>query len=469
MQDFLTKCGLAAHLALTAVAPLFLFPFCEAGDVAGVLLALSLISAFWILLSPSRLKGEEPYEARTRVLSSIVRDPLFWVLVVGLLYAIVSWLNTGIGMAYNAEDAVWYRASAASDVLPASVKGHGSLCAATALALLVVVTGARQALGRSARATLLYLFSLSGGVAALFNLAVLFMGSEGSLKAVACSWTSASYAGVGFGLLFLTSLASLELVFEAKERRRVFLNAFAAGACASGMLFFMPLELSLPFLAVGIIFILVSCLRLAVVSEANDAFKYLSVLALASLVPILTIIGIASDELLTARGALFSRGTFFPENWLEIRATLDRIAHLSWKDVPWLGTGVGSFALDLRFGAEPMDWAILPAGQATTLNGWWQVLVETGIVGLLLMLLTPAFLLFTWLFRLFHFFKGRKVMVLAAILGIAALALVWTEAFGSVSLCRPEVMILVCALLAVAGKAFPIPPREKADTANSQS
>ena len=462
MQDFLTKCGLAAHLALTAVAPLFLFPFCGGSDVAGVLFALSVFAAFWILLSPSRLRGEQPYEARSRVLSSILHDPLFWVLVLILVYSVVTWLNTGIALAYNAEEAVWYRASAAMDSLPASVKGEGAVFAAGAFALLVVVTGTRQALGRAARATFLYYVTVFGGIAAIFDLICLFSNVEGALKAVHCGWTVSSYAGTGFGVILLSGLASLEIAFEEKERGRIFFNGFMVGANVAGLLFFLPLEMSLVFLAVGVIFILFSCSRLVYVTAANDAFKYLSILGLAALIPILAVIWLMPDELLVARSALFSRGTYLPENWLEIRGTLDRIAHTAWEGAPWLGTGIGSFSLDLRFGAEPMDWAIIPAGQATTLNGWWQILAEAGIVGLLLTLIVPAFLLFTWFHRLFAFAKGRKVVVLSATLGIAALALVCLEAFGTVSICRPEVMILVCSLLAVAGKAFPVLPREKA-------
>lgn len=461
MQDFLTKCGLAAHLALTAVAPLFLFPFCGGSDVAGVLFALSVFSAFWIILSPSRLKGEEPYEARSRVLSSIVRDPLFWVLVLILVYSVVTWLNTGIALAYNAEDAVWYRASAAVDALPASVKGEGAVFAASALAMLVVVTGTRQALGRAARATFLYYLTVFGGIAAIFDLICLFSGVEGAQKAVLCGWTASSYAGMGFGLVVLAGLVSLEIAFEEKERGRIFFNGFMVGANIAGLLFFLPLEMSLIFLAVGVAFILFSCLRLVCVTEVNDAFKYLSVLGLASLIPILAVMWLMPNDLLMARSALFTRGTYFPANWLEIRGTLDRIAHTAWQEAPWLGTGIGSFSLDLRFGAEAADWAIIPAGQATTLNGWWQILAESGIVGLLFTLIVPAFLLFTWFRRLFAFSKGRKIALGSAVLGIAALALVWFETFGTVSLCRPEVVILVCALLAVAGKAFPVPPRSK--------
>lgn len=459
MQDFLAKFGLAAHLALVAVAPLFLFPFFGASDCAGVLFALSLFAAFWVLFSPTRLKGEQSYEARARVVQDIVRDPLFWVLSVIALYAAAGWLNTGVCMEYDAEKTVWRQTAASVPFLPGSVSGRGSLPAAGALALLVLVTGVRQALGRSARAIFLYCVTLCSGVAALVDLAAWSAGAAGAERAVLCAWTTSSYAGSGFALSFLSGLASLELAFEEGMRKRIFLNAFALGACAAGFFFFTPLEVALLYLLAAVVLILFAAVRLAVVRKANDAFKYLSVLLLASLVPVLSIVGLASEDLLAARGGLFARDGFFPENWLEIRGILDNLARAAWESAPWFGTGAGSFALDLRFGATPADWAVLPADQATALNGWWQILAETGVLGLLCMLLTPAFLLFTWVHRLCASFAKGRIAVLAAVLGVLAIALVWAEAFATASLARPEVNILACALLAVAGKAFPLPSR----------
>lgn len=467
MQEFLTKYGLAAHLALAAVAPLFLFSFCSAAESASALLALSLFAAAWTFLSPTRLKGESTsYESRKRVVSGIVRDPLFWALVLVVLIAAVAWLNTGVGMAYNAEESVWYKAEAAAPLFPASVKGEGSLSAAGALALLVTVTGARHALGRSSRAAFLFWITVFAGIAALFNLVLFYTGNLGAVKAVDCAWTTASFAGTGFGLAFLAGLTSMELAFEGSSRKRLFWNAFFAGACVAGMLFFLPLEVAILFLSAGVLLVLLSCGRLAAVSSPNDAFKYLSLLALASLVPVLSVIMLVPDDLLAARGVLFSRETFFPEGWLEIRGTLSRIARTAWQEAPWLGTGVGSFSLDLRFGAEPADWAVLPGSQLSTLNGWWQLLAETGIVGLLLTLLVPGFLLFTWVRRLVAFFPGRKVAVLPAVLGILALALVWIEAFATTSILRPECGVLACALMAVAGKSFPVRQKPKEEKVN---
>jgi len=456
VQEFLLKYGLAAHLALVAVAPLFLFGFSIPSDAAGALLAISLIAAVWVLIAPTRLKGEMPSDARMRVAKGIVRDPLFWILFLSVLYYGVSWLNTGIDLAYNAETTEWYLAPPAVLFLPASVSGCGALPAAASVAMLVTITGIRQALGRSSRATFLYGLALFAGIAAFLDLALFAADVARARDAVACSWTTASFAGIGFALPFFAGICSLELFFESRQRRRIFLNAFAVGACAAGLLFFAPLELALPFLLAGLVLIVLAAVRLAVVGSANEAFKYLSALTLAALVPVLSVVWLASDDLIAARIALFSRGGYFPENWTEIRDILSNLAHTTWGASPWLGGGTGTFPLNLRFEASQMDWAVLPSDQATTYNGWWQILAENGIVGLLLMLIVPLFLLFTWVHRLCARSFGRRMSVLAVILGPVALALVVAEAFASASVLFPVIFILMCDLLAVAGKAIPL-------------
>ena len=66
MQKLIAKYGTAAHLALLAAAPLFLFPFLPDEAIATVLLFLSLPAAVWTLMEPSVLDGEKLHTARER-------------------------------------------------------------------------------------------------------------------------------------------------------------------------------------------------------------------------------------------------------------------------------------------------------------------------------------------------------------------------------------------------------------------
>ena len=101
MQKAISKYGLAAHLALLAVAPLFLFPFCDDVWTARVVIWLSILSFAWTILEPSRRVDETLHDARFRVASSIVLDPLFWFSIVLVVVAGIRWLNGGIGMSYD--------------------------------------------------------------------------------------------------------------------------------------------------------------------------------------------------------------------------------------------------------------------------------------------------------------------------------------------------------------------------------
>ena len=167
MQKAISKYGLAAHLALLAVAPLFLFPFCGAVWTARVLLWLSFLAFVWTLVEPSRRQGEMLHDARLRVFLSVFRDPLFWFSLFLSLVAFVRWLNGGVAMAYDAENAVWSLHAPALAFLPGSVSGSGYLPFAATLAATVLMQGCRHALGRSARGAFLFIASFLAGVASV--------------------------------------------------------------------------------------------------------------------------------------------------------------------------------------------------------------------------------------------------------------------------------------------------------------
>ena len=134
MQKFIAKYGLAAHLAILAVAPLFLFPFCSDRVVAAALLWLSLLTGLWMLLGPSMYGGERLHDARRRVASDLLSDPLSWVLLAGIIFSGLRALNTGIAFRYNAETAVWYVSSATVPIFPGVVGSSGDLDFAVAVA-----------------------------------------------------------------------------------------------------------------------------------------------------------------------------------------------------------------------------------------------------------------------------------------------------------------------------------------------
>ena len=96
MQTFLAKYGSAAHLALLAVAPLFLFAFCDEYTIAIVILWLSLLEFCWLFFMPSVRRGEFLYNAINRVRRGVVFDPLFWILLVIVILCGLRAINGGV-------------------------------------------------------------------------------------------------------------------------------------------------------------------------------------------------------------------------------------------------------------------------------------------------------------------------------------------------------------------------------------
>ena len=94
MQKAIAKYGLAAHLAILAVAPLFLFPFFGEDTIAVVLLWLSLPAAVWTFMQPSVRRGEMLHDARDRVSSEVFRDPFFWVMLVVVVFTVTGTITT---------------------------------------------------------------------------------------------------------------------------------------------------------------------------------------------------------------------------------------------------------------------------------------------------------------------------------------------------------------------------------------
>ena len=465
MQKFVSKCGLAAHLALLAVAPLFLFPFFGESVVARVLLWLSAGAAIWVLLEPSRRSGELLHDARSRVASEIVRDPLFWASLVLVVMTGVRWANGGIAIAYNAETSVWYMKEPAMAFFPGCVTASGGLPFAASVALLVLLQGCRHALGKTARAYFLVASSLLAGTAALVAIATGMAGYAGSMEFMECSLATSSYPGMAFGLHFLGGIAGLVAGFERRWNRYTLLFSVAIGGCASGLYFFAPTFTVLVFTAAGALVLAYSLVFAGFTIGSVDACKCMVAVLIAMALPVLCAMGAGGGGVNGARLAFIDGAGFFPEKYGPLGDLLSSISQKVWKVHPWLGSGVGSFPLDVRFNATRADWAILPHGQSAALNGWWLLLSERGIIGALSFAVIAGFLLFTFVRRLVSAF-GLRFYHPACVLGVVAVAAAGVDSAFSASFLRPESLMAVAAFFALAASAFPA--RRRAQDADKE-
>ena len=194
--------------------------------------------------------------------------------------------------------------------------------------------------------------------------------------------------------------------------------------------------------------------------------KCLAILLISMAACVLFTMWVVPASVREARFAFLSQegASFIPDGFLAARDSLSAIAASVWKEHSWLGTGLGSFALDIRFNATPDDWALFPSSQAGALNGWWQMLAERGIAGVVLFASPLLFLAWTYVLRAYEAVRKAvasrrpaELMALHAVCWIGPLAIAATAACGFIdhSFWRPETMMAVAAMFALSGSALP--------------
>ncbi len=455
MYSVFAKYGLAAHLALVAVAPLFLFPYWGEGTVATVLLWLSVFAFVWSVMDPETRGLEMPHEARRRVVRRTFRDPLFWTLLTLIFLTGIRALNNGIALKYDGEIQKWYMADAGLDFYPGSVGGAGYLPFAITVAFTVVVFGCRQSLGRIGRSAFLLLSSALAGLASIIVLILINQGHAGALKAITLGNTVSSYLGVAMGIYWLLGTTALVTAFENRWNRVMPFFVLSIGGTAVGMVLFAPTYVSICFAGAEVLLLGYSFLYAAKTLRGTGNFRFLVVFAISFALIAAAAYAIIPEKLLLPHVQPFADGVFFPTAYGELKNALTGIAFRAWKTNPWFGTGVGSFAIDIRFFAQAEDWEVLIPLLTSVPSGYWQMLVEYGIVGCVIWALPFGFLFFTYGARLVRWAKLGVLTEPASWLLPVAFGAVIAVAFFDVSWLRPEVIIGLGALAAVSANAFP--------------
>lgn len=465
MQKFVSKYALAAHLSLLAVAPLFLFPYFGPGAVAVVLLCLSLFAAIWITMEPSRRANEMLHDARVRVAGECFRDPLFWVSIVIAAVYFTALMNDGVGMVYDAENALWKMSAPALAFLPGTVEGAGLLPFATAVASVVLLEGCRHALGKTARVTFLFSGGILSGLAALTAVFLCAAGNETVLQATRCLYYDASFIGTAFGIWFAGSMVSLVGLYEVGMYKVIPFSFISIGGSAAGLFLFAPMPVILLFAAVAVIAFSLALAYAGVKLTSAVAPKCAALLSMAGVFAVAFVIFFVPSEIVNAKVAQFTEWKMFPESFDALRALLTGFSLEVWSDHPWLGTGLGSFAYNIRFLAGDADWSVIQTWQKSALNGWLQLLAERGIVGFILVVAPFLFLLWTYAVRCVKMILRKQIgsykgFVSAfhpvTFLGPLVVAAVAIGALFDCSFYRPEVYLATLSVFALAGSFFPV-------------
>ena len=457
MQKLIPKYGVAAHLAFLAVSPLFLFPYCGEGWIASVVICLSVLAAVWMVMEPSRRSGELLFEARERVVRSLVADPLFWVFVVILLLSGIRWANGGVGMGYDAELRKWSLRGPTCSFMPGTVEGCGAYPFAGTLGAFVLAMSFRHALGKAARMSFLFVSSFLAAIAAITACVMAHLGVSGAVQAASAQTVIGSFAGTAFALYFLGGLTALAGMFEIGWNKMLLLFSIAIGGTFAGAAIFLPPQLSALYMIAGIVAILVMLVYVGITHSAADSLKCAVAILIASLIPILLILaldpGVSAFEHFCA---MVNADTLFAESFVRAREVFSRIAFKEWTIHPWLGSGVGSFPLGIRFNATESDWVLIDVAQKLPTSGWWALLAERGIVGALMVALPLGFMVYSFFRRLVGAFSGGSMFVPGCFLGVIAVATLAVQSFIDPSFLAPEAVMAVAAFIAMSAASFPL-------------
>lgn len=479
MQTFISKYGLAAHLALLAVTPLFLSPFCDPSTIAASLLWLSVSALVWLLMEPSRRANERLHQARQRVRFSILTDPLFWLFLLLVVFAGIRAVNGGIAKVYDLDLHKWILRPPSAEILPGHAGDEGLLPFATVVALLVIVEGCRQALGKSARIALVSMIAIFTGIAAIVQVlacrmdhagAILLSGAvraTGENGEAIWSWTPqlvtgenivspffTASIGTAYGLVLLAAVVSAAGLFECKWNKLLLLFSFAIGAAGTGLFYFSTPFVFVLFLFLTVILVLLCSIYLVLTARTSVALRYLMTVVLGGLVPFLVIMCVAPAGMTEAHAGIFTGAVDFsslcqPSGYWDLRQALSGQAADFWKEGTWVGRGLGAFPLDcwLR-GASGVTQAAAP------LNGWWLLMAERGIFGVLAVALPVAFLSISFVIRLIGA-RGRHTFLPLCALGIVAILATAVTAFFDASFLRAETLLAAGTFFALGGSAFP--------------
>ena len=405
-------------------------------------------------MEPSRISGERLHEARVRVFARMARDPLLWMSLVLIVCAMVRFFNVGIDMAYDAETQVWKMAKPPLPLLPGSVAGFGGPELAGVTAFAVVVQGCRHALGRSARMAFVLSVSALSGAGAIVFAVLMFQGEPLFVSLARCGLETPSFIGSAFGVHWLAGTVALLGVYEHRWLRAMPMTILSVGGNAAGLFLFAPASVQVVFLAGELLVLAYAFVYALRRLDGSGEFKFLVMFSMNVVIGGVLVVAVLSNADLMARLAPYETGAFLPEECLAARKALSAVAMEAWKGTPWLGTGLGSFPLNLKFLSPDIDWAVVRPEQIAPLNGYWHLLSERGILGAVMIVCPLGVLLWTFALGLI---RGIRVDLPHPLcwLGPVTLVVVLVEMLIDTSFFISGLPLAVASYLAIAACSFP--------------
>lgn len=471
-QD-VSRYGLATHLAIAAALPVALSQFVSASVLGCCTLWVSAFAALWMVMEPSVFAGETVSMARRRMVGAMVRDPFVWFLMFAVLFSMIRWLNSDIRLVFSPETAVWTVKEPTMAIMPASSGDAGFLPFSLIVAAAMVMIGVRHALGRNAR---LWFGVFAGAVSATGAMAAVIcagLGMEPFKSAAMATFGAPSFPGSMYALLLPVAVAC---GVEAEERgitKSRLLLAWAVAGNAAGAYVFLPMLLSLPYLALSAVaaafaLALAKCRKSAAIMARGLAMLSLGIVMAAT-----AIITMPGQDVRSSKIGGLEVEKAYPSALVDRNAALRRIAKTMWLTHPWSGVGVGAFPLQASFNADEEDWSVLPPQPKSSGDWYTNLIAERGIVGGLMWAIAVGFLLCFWCVRLVGAFRWRSEqnegfspsLNVPAVAWIGPLVLVAAavDVWFSAGLPVASVPVCIAVAMPLAAASFPKPRRNSDD------
>ena len=176
--------------------------------------------------------------------------------------------------------------------------------------------------------------------------------------------------------------------------------AWAVAGNGLGAYFFLPGILCVAYLAISILIAVISLVILKIRSGAAASARAASMLAFGVILAIFSAILPPFSDVMKTKSESLDVEKMFAPALMDRNEALSRISKAIWHEHPWGGAGVGAFVLEAPFFASKEDWSVLPPQPSIGSNGFYTLIAERGIAGVLLWAIGIGLLVYFWGARL---------------------------------------------------------------------
>jgi len=274
------------------------------------------------------------------------------------------------------------------------------------------------------------------------------------IEAADCLPTNPTYDGCVYGVYLVLAIVALGTAFEHRWLQVMPLATVGIAGNLLGLFLFSPTIVMLAFAVGALIIFAYAFVFLRLQIGRTSEFKFFVFFGLGVGLAVLSTIGLLPQSIIDARIAPFLTGSFIPDGFAEVRTALSHISAQIWKMDPWLGSGLGSYSIELQFNATASDWSIISPLQKLVPNGYWLLLSERGVIGAFFMAVPAAMLIFNYAMRLV---KGIVLALPSPLCwtGLVLFILAGLEMLIDASFLSPAAIVSIAGVLALSANAFP--------------